>query len=120
MGTIGDRDLEPAMWNELLELFGHQGMAEMLDTLQRDLELQQRRLAEALAAEDREAFKRLAHSLGGVASQFGAVGLAQDCGDIERSVAGPVPTARIGADTTRMLDRYMALLRGLRTLLSGA
>ncbi|MEW6167137.1 MAG: Hpt domain-containing protein [Pseudomonadota bacterium] len=119
MGTAQE-DLDPATWNELLELFGRDGVAEMITALQSDLPQRQRQLADALAAEDRNALKRIAHSLRGVALQFGAAALAQSCGEIEQAVAAQAPTAQLGVDTARVLDRYAALVQGLQDALHGA
>lgn len=120
MGTTAQEDLDPETWAELLELFGRDGITEMITALQNDLPQQQQQLAHALAAEDRSALKRIAHSLRGVALQFGAAALAQSCGEIELSIAGQAPTAQIGADTARMLDRHAALVYSLQDALREA
>ncbi|MDP9139879.1 MAG: Hpt domain-containing protein [Pseudomonadota bacterium] len=118
--TTVDRDIDPGAWDELLQLFGRDGVAEMLDALQRDLPVQQERLADALAADNRSALKSIAHSLRGVALQFGAAALAQSCGDVEQSAAGQMPTAQLGTDTVHLLDGYVALLRSLQDVLHDA
>ncbi len=120
MGTSAKPSFDRGIWGELIELFGHEGVTEMLGALQRDLPLQQQQLGAAIAAEDRGSLKRTAHSLRGVALQFGAESLAQRCGDIEQSVAGSTPTAQIGLDATRMLETYAALLRHLQDALHDA
>ena len=120
MGTTAQQHLDPATWAELLGLFGREGVTEMLAALQQDLPLQQQQLAAALAAEDRGALKRMAHSLRGVALQFGAAAFAQHSGEIEQAIAGSTPTAQIGVDTARMLDTYAALLRHLQDALHDA
>lgn len=119
MGTAQE-DLDPATWTELLELFGRDGVGEMITALQGDLPQQRQQLADALAAEDRNALKRIAHSLRGVALQFGAVALAQSCGEIEQAIASQTPTAQVGIDTARVLDRHVALVQSLQDALRAA
>jgi HPt (histidine-containing phosphotransfer) domain-containing protein len=119
MGTFTDEDFDPATWDELLELFGRDGVAEMLGALQGDLPQQRQKLDAALAAQDRGAIKRIAHSLRGVALQFGATSLAEYCGGIERAVAGDAPLAAIAADAAIMLDRQLALTQRLNETLHG-
>ena len=117
MEKTTDSDFDPGVWAELLQLFGRDGVTEMVETLQRDLPLQRDQLTEALAGEDRQMLKRIAHNLRGVALQFGAEPLAQSCGGIEQSVVSDVPTAQIAADAAQMLARYAALLRALKASL---
>ncbi len=119
MGTSTQENFDPAIWDELLELFGRDGVAEMLDTLERDLPQQQQKLDTALAAQDRGAIKRIAHSLRGVALQFGATALAEHCGSIEHAVAGDVPLDDVVQDAVAMLDRQLALTQRLRAALHG-
>jgi len=118
--TTVDKDFDPGAWDELLQLFGRDGVAEMLDALQRDLPVQQQRLADALTADNRSALKSIAHSLRGVALQFGAAALAQRCADVEQSAAGQTPTAQLGTDTARLLEGYGVLVRGLQASLHDA
>lgn len=118
--AAADGEFDAAAWDELLRLFGRDGLTEMIDALQRDLPQQHRRCADALAAQDRATLKHIAHSLRGVALQFGFVDLAQECGAIEQSVAGQTPVVMIGADTARMLNRYAAMVRRLRQALHDA
>ena len=120
MGTIKDEGLDPAMWDELLQLFGREGVAEMLRAVQGDLPQQRQRLDAALRAQDRDAIKRIAHSLRGVALQFGAQSLAAHCDGIERAIATDAPLSAIAADAQGMLDRQLALTRRLDDALDGA
>ncbi len=120
MGKTANGDFDPDAWDELLQLFGRDGVGEMIDSLQRDLPLQQQQLSSALDAEDRTALRRIAHNLRGVALQFGAAALAQRCGEIEQALAGQTPTAQLGTDTANLLEGYGMLVRNLRASLHGA
>ncbi len=120
MAKTSDSEFNAGTCDELLQLFGRDGVIEMLEALQRDLPQQRRHLIEASAREDRPSLKRIAHNLRGAALQFGAEPLAQHCADIEQSVAGDVPTSRIVADAEQMLDRYAALLSRLKESRYGA
>jgi len=119
MGTTADGDFDPAIWDELLQLFGRDGLAEMIEALRRDLPEQRQRLAAALAELDRGTIWHIAHGLRGVALQFGAADLADHCGGIEHSIAGDAPLAGIAAAAARMLDRHAALTRRLNEALHG-
>ncbi len=116
----GHGGFDSAAWKELHELFGRDGLAEMIDALQRDLPLQRQRLADALAAGDRNALRQIAHSLRGVALQFGAAALAQSGGDIEQAVAEQATMAQLGADTAGLLEGYAVLVRDLQASLHDA
>ncbi|HEY1077094.1 MAG TPA: Hpt domain-containing protein [Fontimonas sp.] len=109
-----------AIWDELLDLFGRDGVAEMLVTLQQDLPQQRQRLAAALPAEDRVAIRRIAHSLRGVALQFGAASLAADFGTLEVAAGGDSPLATLGRDAAALLDRQAALIRALERAMDAA
>lgn len=119
MGTSVHENFDPASWDELLQLFGRDGVAEMVEALQRDLPLQGQRLDAALRAQDRGAIRRIAHSLRGVALQFGAESLAGHCGNIERAIAADAPIAEIASDAKVMLDRHRALTQHLSDALHG-
>lgn len=119
MGTSAHEDFDRATWDELLQLFGRDGVAEMIEALQRDLPQQGQRLDAALRAQDRGAIRRIAHSLRGVALQFGVESLAGHCGDIERAIAADTPIAEIAVDAKTMLDRHLALTRHLSDALHG-
>lgn len=120
MGTITDETFDPATWDELLELFGRDGVAEMIAALERDLPEQRQRLDAALQEQDRGAVRRIAHGLRGAALQFGANPLAEHCGRIERLTAGDAAFDDIARDATAMLDRQLALTRRLTDTLHGA
>jgi HPt (histidine-containing phosphotransfer) domain-containing protein len=107
-------------WGELLQLFGHDGLGEMVAALQHDLPQQQERLQAALRDQDRRTVRHIVHSLRGVALQFGATHLADCCGSIEQSVANDAPLDQAGAAAARMLDRHAALARRLHGTLRGA
>ena len=119
MGTTGDSGFDPEVWDELLQLFGRDGVAEMIDALRSDLPQQRQRLETALAAQDRGAIKQIAHGLRGVALQFGAEGLADHCAGIEQSLAGGAPLAGIAASAAHMLDRHDAMTKSLNEALRG-
>lgn len=119
MGPSTQESFDPATWDELLQLFGRDGVAEMLDALEGDLPRQRQQLDAALLAQDRAAIKRIAHSLRGVALQFGAEGLAEHCSAVERAIAADAPLADVATDANIMLDRQLALTRCLHEALHG-
>ena len=110
---------DSATWDELLQLFGRDGVAEMLGALQAELPKQRQQLDAALLAQDRDAIKRIAHGLRGAALQFGATELAALCGSIERAIANDAPLTDIATDATAMLERQQALTRSLSDVLHG-
>lgn len=106
--TTGDFDAE--VWDELLQLFGREGVSEMIAAVRDDLPQQRQRLGAALAAQDRRGVKAVAHSLRGVALQLGARGMAGDWSGIEAAIAAEHPLDGIVADAVKLLDRKAALM----------
>lgn len=112
-------DVDAALWNELLTVFGRAGVAEMIAALQRDLPPQQQRLETASRAEDDKAIRSLAHSLRGVALQFGAASLAEAWDRVEH----PTPDAVLApqaAEAAQLLQRHEALIRRVQEKLHDA
>lgn len=120
METTADGGFDPEVWDELLEIFGRDGVAKMIEVLLLDLPQQRQRLDSALIVQDRAAVKCIAHDLRGVAMQFGATDLAERWSHIERVVADGAPLADIATTAARMLDRHAALTRTLKGALRGA
>lgn len=117
-GTEAD-DVDAALWNELLTVFGRAGVAEMLAALQRDLPQQQQRLETASRAEDDKAIRSLAHSLRGVALQFGAAALVEAWDRVEHPAASTA-LANQAAEAARLLQRHEALIRRVQERLRDA
>ncbi len=115
-----DTGFDRAIWDELLRLFGCSGIAEMIAALERDLPQQRQRLADALLAQDRGAIKRLAHSLRGVALQFGATQLAEDFGVLEHAAVTDESMESLGHAAAAMLDRQALLIQQLGRALNDA
>lgn len=104
-------DARRPAWNELLRMFGRDGVAEMLAALRGDLAQQQQRIDAALQQGDRQALRRCAHGLRGVGLQFGAAVFADLCAQVEQ-----------GEDTAlavRMRAAYAELVQQLEDRLHG-
>lgn len=106
------QDFHPAAWKELLDLFGHSGVAEITAALAGDVPNQARRHAEAAAAGDLAALKHVAHALRGACLQLGAGALAELCDRVEAAcIANDRGAAlRLSVDA---LARYTALVERL-------
>lgn len=110
LGAALDEARRP-VWNELLRLFGRDGVAEMLAALRRDLPQQQQQIGQALEQDDRQALRRCAHSLRGVGLQFGAAVFAGLCAQVEQT--------QDAALAARMRSAYAELVQGLEDRLRG-
>ncbi|MDF1692616.1 MAG: Hpt domain-containing protein [Zhongshania sp.] len=98
---------------ELLELFGAAGLAEMINALRVDLPQQNSRLEQALASQDYTALKHVAHALHGAALQFGANEFATLCSDIERRCAEQDAGIFTAPEPDQMMTSYVELISQL-------
>ncbi|WP_029920926.1 response regulator [Nevskia soli] len=109
-------DFNPVAWNEMLRVFKHAGVQEVVAALVADVPEQARRFAAAAAADDVAALKRIAHALRGASLQLGADALAGLCNEIETGTdSGRVMT--MGAS---MIERHTMLVARLSREAGGA
>jgi HPt (histidine-containing phosphotransfer) domain-containing protein len=101
---ISGEAFDRAIWDELIQVFGREGLAEMIQALHADLPLQQQRLAEALRAGDSEGLKQIAHSLRGVALQFGATRLVAQWSALEHCIANGGVLPEVATAATAALE----------------
>lgn len=104
--------------DEMLRLFGHDGLLKMVGVLERDLPQLEVVLGEALDGEDRSGLRRQAHTLRGVAQQLGAHALADHCTATE-AAGRDAPWPQVVAGVRTMLAQYKAVVRQLRERLNG-
>lgn len=117
----GGDEADGDIWSELLDLFGRDGVAEMIDALQQDLPRQHERLHAALRAPDACTIRQIAHSLRGAALQLGTLSLAEEWGQVEQALVGDavLPPA-VGNRAALLLERHVASVLHLRSRLHDA
>jgi hypothetical protein len=116
----GGDEVDAGIWTELLDLFGSDGVTEMIDALRQDLPRQRERLDAALREPDARTIRQIAHSLRGAALQLGTLSLAEDWGQVEQALAGEaaLPPA-VGNRAAMLLARHVASVQHLRSRLRG-
>lgn len=95
-------------WNDLLRLFGTDGLTELVAVLRKDLPITCERLQQATRDRDWTALRQIAHSLRGACQQLGADDLAQLCVRAEQAARETLPAAADHAAAA--LLRYAALV----------
>lgn len=105
-------------WEELLRMFGRDGVARMVTMLERDLPQLEVVLSESLDGQDRSGLRRQAHTMRGVAQQLGALTLADQC-TVTEAAGRDAPWSEVVAGVRAMLTQYKALVRQLRERLDG-